>query len=95
MTHDDDESSNGDGIPPNKIELFDRYFEVWSPLNTEGTPHPGLNGAAKVLFGKRMYMYGGIQDMRMDMYTGVLSLSGSEYVHMVITLPCWNFRRAN
>ena len=75
MTHDDDESSNGDGIKPNKIELFDCYFEVWSPLNTEGTPHPGLiiNGAAKVLFGKLMYMYGGTQDMRMGMYTGVLS----------------------
>jgi N-acetylneuraminic acid mutarotase len=71
VTHDDDGSS----VLANSIEQFDPYFEVWSRLNTEGTPHPGQNGAANALLGDQMYTYGGSQDIfgKDIMYTGVLS----------------------
>ena len=72
VTHDDEESSS-DGILANTIEQFDPYLEVWSHFNTEGTPHPGRNGAASALFGEHMYTYGGTQDIGKDTYAGVLS----------------------
>ena len=41
------------------IERFDPYLEVWSQLNTAGTPHPGLRLAACASSGEHVYMYGG------------------------------------
>ena len=43
----------------NCIERFDPYLEVWSQLNTAGTPHPGLRLAACASSGEHVYMYGG------------------------------------
>ena len=43
----------------NCIEKFDPYLEVWHQLNTTGTPHPGLDGAACSSIAELMYMYGG------------------------------------
>ena len=42
-----------------RIEQFDPYLEIWSQLNTGGTPHSGLAGVACTSFGDHMYMYGG------------------------------------
>ena len=42
-----------------RIEQFDPYLEIWSPLNTAGTPHPGLEYAACASHGEHVYMYGG------------------------------------
>ena len=42
-----------------RIEQFDPYLEVWSQLNTAGTPHPGLRCAACASHGEHVYMYGG------------------------------------
>ena len=42
-----------------RIEQFDPYLEIWSPLNTVGTPHPGLEYAACASHGEHVYMYGG------------------------------------
>ena len=41
------------------IEQFDPYLEVWTQLNTAGTPHPGLMSPACASYGEHMYMYGG------------------------------------
>jgi hypothetical protein len=42
-----------------RIEQFDPYLEIWSRLNTAGTPHPGLQFAACASHGEHVYMYGG------------------------------------
>ena len=42
-----------------RIEQFDPYLEIWSQLNTAGTPHPGLKYAACASHGELVYMYGG------------------------------------
>ena len=42
-----------------RIEQFDPYLEIWSQLNTAGTPHPGLEYAACASHGEHVYMYGG------------------------------------
>ena len=42
------------------IEQFDPYLEVWSELNTAGTPHPGLEIAACASSGEHFYTYEGI-----------------------------------
>ena len=73
VTHDDEDESSSDGILANSIEQFDPYLEMWTHITTEGTPHPGRNGAANALFGEQMYMYGGAQDIGKDTYAGVLS----------------------
>ena len=52
------------------IEQFDPYLEIWSQVNTAGTPHPGLEGAACASNGEHVYMYGGRFKGR---YEGVLS----------------------
>ena len=49
-----------------RIEQFDPYLEIWSQLNTRGTPHPGLVGAACTSFGDHMYMYGGYSSKGLD-----------------------------
>ena len=70
---DDLESGSEDGKLElaNSIEQFDPPFlEVWRQLNTVGTPHPGLDGAACVSFGENVYMYGGFNGGR---YSDVLS----------------------
>ena len=65
-----DRSIKDDGIKlANCIEQFDPYLEVWSQLNTAGTPHPGLEGAACASSGEHVYMYGGAKSR----YKGVLS----------------------
>ena len=51
------------------IEQFDPYLEVWSQVNTAGTPHPGLEAAACASSGEHVYMYGGFKGR----YNGVLS----------------------
>ena len=56
---------------PSRIECFDPYLEVWSQVNTAGTPHPGLYKAACVLLGERMYVYGGC--IRSQTYADILS----------------------
>ena len=53
------------------IEQFDPYLEVWRQLNTTGTPHPGLAGAACASVADQLYMYGGHSGKRRE---GVLSL---------------------
>ena len=53
----------------NCIEQFNPYLEVWSQLNTAGTPHPGLMSAACASSGEHVYMYGGAKSR----YEGVLS----------------------
>ena len=52
------------------IEQFDPYLEIWSQLNTGGTPHPGLFDAACTSFGDCLYMYGGVT---LKKYKGCLS----------------------
>ena len=52
------------------IEQFNPDLEVWRQLNTAGTPHPGLFGAACVSDGENVFMYGGGCGNR---YEGVLS----------------------
>ena len=52
------------------IEQFDPYLEVWRQLNTTGTPHRGLDGAACTSVADQLYMYGGVGKRR----EGVLSL---------------------
>ena len=42
------------------IEQFDPYLEIWSQLNTAGTPHPGLKYAACTSHEEFVYMYGGM-----------------------------------
>ena len=42
-----------------RIEQFDPYLEIWSQLNTAGTPHLGLAYAACTSHGEQVYMYGG------------------------------------
>ena len=49
-----------------RIEQFDPYLEIWSQLNTGGTPHPGLLGAACTSFGEHVYMYGGRTSSRFE-----------------------------
>ena len=64
------DGSEDDGIKlANCIEQFDPYLEVWSQLNTAGTPHPGLESAACASSGELVYMYGGAKSR----YEGVLS----------------------
>ena len=41
------------------IEKFDPYLEVWTQLNTAGTPHPGLILPGCASYGEHVYMYGG------------------------------------
>ena len=41
------------------IEQFDPYLEVWTQLNTAGTPHPGLIYPVCASYGEHVYMYGG------------------------------------
>ena len=53
------------------IEQYDPYLEVWRQLNTTGTPHPGLYGAACASVADKLYMYGGNSGKRLE---GVLSL---------------------
>ena len=55
----------------NSIDKFDSYLEIWSRLDTTGTPHPGLLGAACASVGDYMYMYGGHNGAS---YKGDLSL---------------------
>ena len=43
-----------------RIEQFDPYLEIWSQLNTAGTPHPGLKYAACTSHEEFVYMYGGM-----------------------------------
>ena len=52
------------------IDLFDPYLEVWRQLNTTGTPHPGLDGAACASVADDVYMYGGSSGERIE---GVLT----------------------
>ena len=40
------------------FEQFDPMKEVWQPIDTEGTPHPGLSQAACVCVDDVLYMYG-------------------------------------
>ena len=51
-----------DGSEDDGIEQFDPYLEVWSQLNTAGTPHPGLECAVCASSGEHVYMYGGSQE---------------------------------
>ena len=51
------------------IEQFDPYLEVWTQLNTAGTPHPGLKYAGRASYGEHVYMYGGANNK----FEGVLS----------------------
>ena len=51
------------------IEQFDPYLEVWTQLNTAGTPHPRLMYAACASYGEHVYMYGGTNNK----FEGVLS----------------------
>ena len=44
------------------IEQFDPYLEVWTRLNTAGTPHPGLILPGCASYGEHVYMYGGVKD---------------------------------
>ena len=63
------DGSEDDGIKlANCIEQFDPYLEVWSQVNTAGTPHHGLVGASCASSGEHVYMYGGLKG-----YKGVLS----------------------
>ena len=57
-------SSSKDDITKlaSSIEQFDPYLEVWTRLNTAGTPHPGLNFADCASYGEHVYMYGGFKD---------------------------------
>ena len=48
------------------IERFDPCHEVWRQLNTAGTPHPGLDGAACASVGENVYMYGGYDGKSSD-----------------------------
>ena len=52
------------------IEQFNPDLEVWRQLNTAGTPHPGLSGAACVSDDKNVFTYGSSSGKR---YEGVLS----------------------
>jgi hypothetical protein len=47
-----------------RIEQFDPYLEIWSQLNTAGTPHPGLVDVACASHGEHVYMYGGRVDTK-------------------------------
>lgn len=40
------------------LENFDPTKEVWYPVDTDGTPHPGLTQAACVCVCDTVYMYG-------------------------------------
>jgi hypothetical protein len=42
-----------------RVEQFDPYLEIWSQLNTAGTPHLGLMCAVCASHGEHVYMYGG------------------------------------
>ena len=52
------------------IEQFNPDLEAWRQLNTAGTPHPGLSGAACVSDGENVFTYGGHSGKRFE---GVLS----------------------
>ena len=54
------------------IQQFDPYLEVWSQLNTAGTPHSASDSTACTSFRGRMYMYGGY-NIEKDIFEGVLS----------------------
>ena len=58
----------------NCIERFDPYLEVWSQLNTAGTPHPGLRLAACASSGEHLYMYGGFVEGRYEDCLGCLNV---------------------
>ena len=87
VTHDNDESSM---ILANNIDQFDPYIEVWSRLNTEGSPQPGRNGAASALLGEQLYTYGGTQDVGKDMYAGVLSYLDLDTLTWSLVSPAGN-----
>ena len=56
------EGSEDDGIKlANCIEQFDPYLKVWSQLNTAGTPHLGLEGAACASSGEHVFLYAGLK----------------------------------
>ena len=64
-----------------RIEQFEPYLEIWSQLNTGGTPHPGLAGAACTSFGEYVYMYGGHTSRRFEgalSYLNVKTLTWSQ-----------------
>ena len=63
------------------IEQFDPYLEIWSRLNTAGTPHPGLKYTACASHGEHVYMYGGAGTK----YEGVLSC-----LNFAIKTPTWS-----
>ena len=74
------------------IEQFDPYLEIWSRLNTVGTPHPRLRCAACASHGEHVYMYGG----QGTKFEGVLSCLNigvkSKDTDLVTALPsrnCW------
>ena len=70
MTQNLESGSNDDRTKlSNCIERLDPYLEVWSRLNTAGTPHPGLVIAACASYGEHVYMYGG----RKNNFEGVLT----------------------
>ena len=64
-----------------RIEQFDPYLEIWSQLNTAGTPHPGLQSAACASHGELVYMYGG----KSTKFEGVLSC-----LNFGVKTPTWS-----
>ena len=62
-TQNSESGSNDDRIKlANCIERLDPYLEVWSQLNTAGTPPPGRFAAAGASYGEHVYMYGGLNN---------------------------------
>jgi hypothetical protein len=64
-----------------RIEQFDPYLEIWSPLDTVGTPHPGLRSAACASHGEHVYMYGG----EYTEFEGALSC-----LNFGVKIPTWS-----
>ena len=64
-----------------RIEQFDPYLEIWSQLDTAGTPHPGLRYAACASHGEHVFMYGG----QGNKYEGVLSC-----LNFGVKTPTWS-----
>ena len=64
-----------------RIEQFDPYLEIWSQLNTAGSPHPGLEYAACASHGEHVYMYGG----RGTKHEGVISC-----LNFAVKTPTWS-----
>ena len=72
-THSTESGSEKDLVDlASNIEQFDPYLELWTQLNTAGTPHPGLWYTACASTGEHLYMYGGY-NIRKDEFDNTLS----------------------